>query len=338
VGEERTEILPPEERADRPVLSRDPPNAEAPESAFADLITRAEQRFLRCHFEVPRLGEGHELRIGGAVAEPLRLGLVALRSQPQHTLTVVTECAGNNRVGFTPGTPGEQWSGGAVSTAQWTGVSLRALLERAGLKETAVELVFTGADGGQYQRSLPRDVALDPDTLLAWEMNGGPIPRQFGGPLRLIVPGWYGMASVKWLMRIDAVERPFSGMFQTEKYVYRPGEPVTRVRVKSMFTGLPDVLRARAPARLTGLAWSGDGVARVAVAIGEEWQQARLMGPILPQAWRRFELAWTPPAPGRYLLRCRATDARGETQPDEPEWNELGYGANAVQQAAVTVR
>jgi DMSO/TMAO reductase YedYZ molybdopterin-dependent catalytic subunit len=338
VAQERGEVQAPQEDADRRILSRDPPNVEAPQSAFAKLITPAEERFSRCHSSVPLLGDDHQIQIAGAVAEPLQIRLVDLRAAPAHTLTVLTECAGNGRVSFPGQIEGEQWSGGAVSTAQWTGAPLRGLLERAGLKETAVEIVFTGADGGDYQRSLPREVALDPDTLLAWEMNGEPIAPQFGGPLRLIVPGWYGMASVKWLARIEAVERPFSGRYQTEKYVYRLGEPVTRVRVKSMFTGLPDLLRARAPACLTGLAWGGEGIARVEVAVGEAWREARMVGPLLPHAWRRFELPWTPEGPGQYLLRCRATDARGETQPDEPVWNEQGYGANGVQQVAVTVR
>ncbi|MGZ6144213.1 MAG: molybdopterin-dependent oxidoreductase, partial [Myxococcales bacterium] len=171
----------------------------------------------------------------------------------------------------------------------------------------------------------------------AWEMNGAPITPVFGGPLRLVVPGWYGMASVKWLARIDAVERPFEGQFQTEKYVYARGAPVTRVRVKSMFTSIPE-LRAGVPARLVGLAWGGEAVDAVEVSAGNGWQRARLVGPSLPYAWRRFELQLTPRARGPLVLRCRATDARGETQPDEPWWNEGGYGANGVQRVVVDVR
>jgi DMSO/TMAO reductase YedYZ molybdopterin-dependent catalytic subunit len=176
------------------------------------------------------------------------------------------------------------------------------------------------------------------DALLALEMNGAPIPAPFGGPLRLVMPGWYGMASVKWLARIEAVTAPFSGLYQTEKYTYGKGVPVTNIRIKSMFTSLPGDLRAGAMARLSGLAWGSEDVARVEVSTGGEWEEARLVGPVLPHAWRRFELRWTPPAPGRYLLRCRATDARGETQPERPQWNPDGYGANGVQAVAVIVR
>ena len=203
------------------------------------------------------------------------------------------------------------------------------------LKDTAVEVLFTGADGGRYQRSLPRDVALDPSTLLAYEMNGLPILRQFGGPLRLVVPGWYGMASVKWLERIEALEKPFHGEFQSRRYVYGPGQPVTRIRVKSMFTEIPDLVRTLTPVRLGGLAWSADGIRRVYVEIDGEPREARLVGPALPHAWRRFELDWIPEGPGRHLLTCRAVDELGRGQPDEAEWNPLGYGNNAVQRVEV---
>jgi DMSO/TMAO reductase YedYZ molybdopterin-dependent catalytic subunit len=247
---------------------------------------------------------------------------------------VVTECAGNGRALMDPDGPGEQWLTGAVSTAQWTGTPLRSAIE---LLDTAVEVVFTGADGGQFLRSLPREVAMDPATLLALEMNGEPIPPRFGGPIRLVVPGWYGMASVKWVARIEAVEQPFQGEFQTRKYVYAPGEPVTRMKIKSVFAEMPHWVPARIPLRISGVAWGGEGVARVDVEIGGERRRARLVGPALPYAWRRFELDWTPEAPGRYVLGCRATDTAGNPQPDEPDWNALGYAYNAVQRIAVTV-
>jgi DMSO/TMAO reductase YedYZ molybdopterin-dependent catalytic subunit len=332
---QRSESLPPLQGEDRDLLAGEPANLEAAPGAFDHLITPAEQRFVRCHFPVPELAGDHALVLSGALALPLRLSLPDLRALPQETITVVTECAGNGRSALDPPVPGEAWGDGAVSVAQWTGARLRVLLDRAGLSDAAVELLFTGADGGAYQRSLPRDVALD--ALLALEMNGAPIPPVFGGPLRLVVPDWYGVASVKWLARIEAVTSPFSGRFQTEHYLYGKGAPVTRIRIKSMFTSLPEGLRAGAPARLTGLAWGGQGVARVEVSTGGPWEEARLLGPVLPHAWRRFELRWTPPAPGRYRLRCRATDAGGETQPAIPRWNEGGYGANGVQEVAVVV-
>jgi len=317
----------------RRIHSRQPANAESPDAAFGRLITPAEERFLRCHFAIPRLGDSHAIEIAGAVVTPRIVTLQQLRLMPPLTRTVLTECAGNGRAMIEPPVSGEQWAHRALSTAQWTGVALRSLIE---LRDDAVEVVFTGADGGGYQRSLPREVAMDADTLIAWEMNAEPIPARFGGPLRLVVPGWYGMASVKWLARIEAVQRPFEGEFQTEKYVYAPGDPVTRLRVKSMFTGLEERVRARTRLLLSGLAWSAGSIARVDVEIDRRRHPARLVGPVLPHAWRRFELRWTPPAPGRYLLACRATDVQGNTQPDEPEWNALGYGNNAVQRVQIT--
>jgi DMSO/TMAO reductase YedYZ molybdopterin-dependent catalytic subunit len=332
---EAIERASPFEGGTRRVLSTEPPNAEATEGAFSHLVTPAEQRFVRCHFPVPLLDASHALHIHGAVAEARLISLEDLRGFPAVTSTVVTECAGNGRARMQPPTPGEQWSSGAVSVAQWTGVPLRSLLR---VRDSAVELVFTGADGGRYRRSLPAEVALDGATLVAFDMNGEPIPARFGGPLRLIVPGWYGMASVKWLSRIEAVETPFEGEFQTEKYVYAPGAPVTFVKVKSMFTDLPAEVRAGVPLRVTGLAWGGAGIARVQVSDGGEWREARLVGPILPHAWRRFELQWTPPAPGRYPMRCRAADSSGEWQPDVPLWNEQGYGMNAAEEIELVAR
>jgi len=324
--------IPALEEEGRRVLSRDPANVEASEEAFEDLITPAKERFLRCHFAIPRLGEDHAIAIAGAVVSPRSLTLPELRSMPSVIETVVTECAGNGRAMLDPPVSGEQWAHRAVSAAQWTGIPLRSVLE---LAESAVEVVFTGADGGQYQRSLPRDVALDEGTLLAYEMNGEPIPARFGGPVRLVVPGWYGMASVKWLARIEAVEKPFPGEFQAHKYVYAPGVPVTRIRIKSMFVGLPGHVRTGTPARLSGLAWGGEGVLRVEVEIDGQPHEARLFGPALPYSWRRFELIWPPQATGRHTVACRATDVAGSSQPDEPEWNPLGYGMNAVQRVEI---
>jgi DMSO/TMAO reductase YedYZ molybdopterin-dependent catalytic subunit len=316
------------------VLSRDPDNAESPASAYAHFVTPAADRFVRSHFPAPDLDDDHAVHVGGAVVHRRLLTVSDLRGLPAVTATVVTECAGNGRALMDPNSSGDGWLTGAVSTAQWTGTPLRSAIE---LLDTAVEVLFTGADGGQYQRSLPREVAMDPATLLAFEMNGEPIPARFGGPIRLVVPGWYGMASVKWVGRIEAVEQPFQGEFQTRRYIYAPGEPVTRMRIKSVFAEIPHWVPSRIPLRISGVAWGGEGVARVDVEIDGERRRARLVGPALPYAWRRFELDWTPETPGRYALGCRATDTAGRPQPDEPESNPLGYAYNAVQRIAVTV-
>ena len=331
----------------------DPRNAETAPHALGAYLTPAADRFLRSNFALPRLsGRGHRLAVGGLVERPLRLRVEELSRFPQRTLTVTTECAGNHRTTLSPLPPGEPWSGGAVSTARWTGVPLAALLERAGMRPGAVEVVATGADSGQvatgqapYARSIPLARALDLDTIVALRMNGEPLLRPHGAPVRLIVPGWYGMASVKWLAGVELVAEPFAGYFQSERYVYRqPGQasaPVTDMRVKSVFTSpLPDLRVEMGPVRLSGFAWSGSArIARVEVASGggSEWVAATLTGEDEPYAWRGWESIWTPAARGRHVLRCRATDEAGNVQPDVPRWNELGYGANGVQSLMVEV-
>ncbi|MGZ6124349.1 MAG: molybdopterin-dependent oxidoreductase [Myxococcales bacterium] len=331
---EEIEVLPAPGGGGGRVLSRNPDNMESPASAYAHFVTPTADHFVRSHFPVPELGDEHAVQVGGAVVHRRLFTVRELRQLPAVSATVVTECAGNGRALMDPTGPGEQWLTGAVSSAQWTGPSLRSVIE---LSDTAVEVVFTGADGGRYQRSLPREVAMDPATLLAFEMNGERIPARFGGPVRLVVPGWYGMASVKWVGRIEAVEEPFQGEFQTRHYIYAPGVPVTRMKIKSVFAEIPHWVPTGIPVRISGVAWGGEGVARVDVEVGGDRRRARLAGPALPHAWRRFELDWTPKVPGRYLLGCRATDTAGHPQPDEAEWNPLGYAYNAVQRLTVTV-
>ena len=336
------------------VVRGEPRNAETAPHALGAYLTSAADRFLRSNFTVPRLSRrAHRIEIAGLVERPLTLGVEELSLLPQRTLTVTTECAGNHRTTLSPLPPGEPWSGGAVSTARWTGVLLSTLLERAGIRPGAVEVVATGADSGQvatgraaYARSLPLARALQPDTLVALRMNGELLLAAHGAPARLVVPGWYGMASVKWLAGVEVVGEPFAGYFQSERYVYREPSggpvPVTDMRVKSVFTS-PE---ASVPVemgvlRVSGFAWSGSGrIAGVEVAAGGggEWVPARLIGDDEPYAWRAWEHIWTPAWRGRHVLRCRATDEAGNVQPDLPRWNELGYGANGVQSLIVDVR
>ena len=266
------------------------------------------------------------------------------------------ECAGNGRTRMTPVPPGHPWELGAVSTARFTGVPLRDVLERAGVDGGAVEVAFAGADAGvtetgppaRFERSLPLDRAMDPDVLLAWEMNGEPLPPPHGFPLRLVVPGWYGVASVKWLAEIRVLDAPFDGFFQAERYVYRgeagvaDGTPVTRMRVRALIAqpGEGERLPAGAATEIRGTAWSGEApVRRVEVSVdgGATWQDARLGDAESPYAAAPWSLAWTPPHAGRHLLLARATDEAGHVQPLEPVWNELGYGNNVVQRVEVEV-
>ena len=342
-------------RAPRQLVVRDHPrNAETAPRALGAYLTSAADRFVRANFAIPRLSRrGHRLRVGGLVERPLDLRVDDLCLLPQRTITVTTECAGNHRTTLAPLPAGESWSGGAVSTARWTGVSLAALLERAGVRPGSLEVVATGADSGQvaggqvsYARSLPLARALHPDTLVALRMNGEPLLAAHGAPARLVVPGWYGMASVKWLAAIELAGEAFAGYFQSERYVYRePGllpVPVAEMRVKAVFTSpLPAAQVEMGPVRVGGFAWSGGArIARVEVSCGggEKWVPARLIGEDEPHAWRAWELIWTPPWKGRHVLRCRATDEAGRSQPDAPRWNELGYGANGVLSLIVEAR
>lgn len=334
---------PPEER----------PNAETPWSALAEPLTPADRFFVRSHFGVPRIDPLRwRLRVEGAVRRPLELDLEALQALGAQEATVTLECAGNGRSLLKPTPPGLPWGLGAVGTARFTGLPLEALLRRAGLEPGAREVAFFGADQGEvegggveaYARSLPLEEALRPEVLLAWGMNGAPLPPEHGFPLRLVVPGWYGMASVKWLVRILVLRAPFKGYFQAQDYLYQsPGgrvEPVTRIRVRALI--LTPVQGARlegGPVEVRGLAWSGYGpVRRVEVSAdgGRRWQEAELWASS-PYAAARWRYLWHPPAPGVYTLMARAQDASGAIQPLEPFWNERGYGNNQVHRVQVEV-
>ncbi|CAN5796031.1 hypothetical protein BH23GEM11_BH23GEM11_19060 [soil metagenome] len=321
-------------------------------------VTPNEGYFVRCNFDVPPLdAHEHRIEVGGAVRRSAVFGTTALAAMEHRSLEVTTECAGNGRMGMQPPVDGEPWNDHAVSTAVWKGVPLRVLLEAAGVEDGAVEVRFDGADGGQkagaegrigYQRSLPLMKALDPDTLVALEMNGRPLPPEHGAPVRLVVPGWYGMASVKWLRRIEVLTGPFTGFFQRDRYVYDPGDgsipvPVTTMRVRSLVhTPRSGAEVPLGPLEVRGWAWSGDGaITRVEVALngGSSWSEATIEPrPDAPYAW----VAWTcrveVETPGRHFLRCRAVDSAGHHQPDSPPWNRLGYGQNAVGMVVFQVR
>jgi len=269
------------------------------------------------------------------------------------------ECAGNGRARLHPRPVSQPWLFEAVGTARWHGTRLRPLLESAGLRSDALEVLFTGADRGleggeeqDYERSLPLAAALDEDVLLAWGMNGAPLPPQHGYPLRLIVPGWYGMCSVKWLRRVTVLTAPYRGYQNERAYRYRQereeeGEPVTRIAPRALMVppGIPEVLIRNCFLRpgeclLEGRAWSGHGaIARVEVSDngGRDWSEAALDAPVGPRAWHRWSYRWDARRPGDYELCCRATDVTGEVQPLHPVWNLGGYAVNAVQRVLVTV-
>jgi DMSO/TMAO reductase YedYZ molybdopterin-dependent catalytic subunit len=335
-----------------------PRNCETPVPELAEPLTRPSVFYVRNHFDPPSLDPAvWRLEVGGRVEHPLSLTLAELRAMPAQTLTVTLECAGNGRAALQPPTDGEPWGFGAVSTATWTGIPLSDVLDRAGPSAHAPEILFRGADRGpvgqpdriaHFERSLPIDVARQSDALLAYAMNGAPLPIDHGYPLRLIVPGWYGVASVKWLTSIEAITTPFTGYFQAEKYVYeweRDGrvarEPVTRLRVRALITEpRPDVGVEAGDLAIRGMAWSGTApIARVEVRVGNgSWREARLLGAPSRDHWQPWELVTTVREPGRTMVAARAIDLDGRTQPPQPEWNRLGYGSNAIQEIAVQVR
>jgi sulfane dehydrogenase subunit SoxC len=248
------------------------------------------------------------------------------------------------------------WFEEACSTAVWTGTPLSAVLEQAGIKEDTVEIVFTGADYGiqdgvshHYARSLKMAEAFRPEVLLVYAMNGRDLEPQHGYPLRLVVPGWYGMASVKWLKTIEAVTKPFDGFQQVVAYMFQrdsddAGIPVSRMRCRALMIppGIPDALTrkrfvAAGPVQLQGRAWSGVGkVKRVEVGADGEWFSARLNDPIGDFAWRGWTYEWIA-KPGEHILRCRATDDTGATQPLDVAWNVQGMGNNVAQTILVYV-
>jgi DMSO/TMAO reductase YedYZ molybdopterin-dependent catalytic subunit len=328
------------------ILSDEPLNAETKLDAQRGPIVPAGRHYVRTHFGIPKAPR--EILITGTVREPTSVTLEAIRKLPSHTLAVTLECAGNARKFLQPPTPGEQWGLGAVGTAEWTGVALHSVMERAWLP-TAVEVLFRGADEGvpkdlgtriAYERSLPIDVARGDDVLVAYAMNGKPIPPEHGGPLRLLVPGWYGMASVKWLAQIQVLDRPFAGFFQKDRYVI-DGRPLRGIEPRAVITSPAegaDVSRGQVDVR--GYAWSGHApLARIDLMKSDGTPLGSMtVPPDAPVfAWHEFGFRLSL-GPGEHILIARATDRNGNTQPLSPRWNALGYANNAVRPVRIRVR
>jgi DMSO/TMAO reductase YedYZ molybdopterin-dependent catalytic subunit len=340
------------------VVSETPFNAETLLTRHMGVITPNVAFYIRNHFPVPNCVIAEwRLTIAGAVETPVKLTYEELRALPSRTLQVTLECAGNGRVALRPQAEGEPWGYGAASTAEWTGVPLRTLLELARVSPTTREVVIEGADRGYvaaadevipFARGLPLDQALHPDTLLAYAMNGEVLPPEHGFPLRLIVPGWYGMAAVKWVARIDATAHSFRGFYQVERYIMAHPEqgetestPLMQIATRSLITTPEDgVTLPRGRHTLRGLAWSGFApVSHVEVSVdgGATWSPATWTSEPVRYAWRSWEYDWRAEYLGEVSLQCRATDEAGNTQPIEPLWNRLGYANNAIQTVHVSI-
>jgi DMSO/TMAO reductase YedYZ molybdopterin-dependent catalytic subunit len=321
-------------------------NRETPLPELAGEVSMPTAHFyVRNHFAIPPLDLSRwRLRVDGLVRRPLTLTLADLRAMPSETRTVTLECAGNGRSFMQPPVAGEQWGYGAVSTAEWVGVPLAEALARSGMDSNAAAIVFKGADG--FERGLTLAEASESEVLLVYAMNGEPLPPEHGFPVRLVVAGWYAVASVKWLTEIVASDRPFQGHFQTEKYVYeweRDGrleaEPVRLQRVRALITEPAFGARlAAGDVPIRGYAWSGEApIDRVEVSVeGGPWLPARLLGASDRYAWRPWELI-ARLGSGVVTVRARATDQAGNTQPEQVEWNRQGYGNNAFQEVSFRV-
>lgn len=335
--------------------SEEPLNQEMPFASLREFVTPNEKFYVRCHFPVPEIDvSSWKLQIDGAVDTPLALTLDELRGMPGHTLTATMECAGNGRSHLEPKVKGVAWNIGAVGNAEWSGVWLRDVLARAGMRSGALEVILEGADRGaikepprppgeiHYARSLPLEKA-NADVLLALEMNGAPLTPEHGFPLRAIVPGWFGMASVKWLQHIVVTTEPFNGYYQSIDYSYwqnRDGMPtlvpLAEMRVKAQIArpAMGETVQAGQVYRVHGAAWGGeDAIAQVEVSDdeGASWNMATLLGEAQPNAWRFWEFHWNTPAqPGECVLMARATDSSGRTQPSQRIEEYGSYMVNHV--------
>jgi DMSO/TMAO reductase YedYZ molybdopterin-dependent catalytic subunit len=350
-------------RDGRIVRSEDPLNLETPFETVESFIMPTQLFYVRTHFPIPRIDrDAWWLHVEGEVEKPFAINYQELLALESVTLPATLECAGNNRSFLEPKVKGVQWGLGAVGTAEWTGVLLSVLLDRAVVRQGAREVILEGADHGMlddpksppgeltFARSIPLGKARA-DVLLAYKMNGNDLPPQHGFPLRAIVPGWYAMASIKWLQRIIVTGQPFNGYYQTIDYSYwkRRGDiagltPLTEMQVKAEIAKPAEgqILPSNSNVRVHGAAWTGDGeITRVELSTdgGATWREAKLLGKSQPNSWRLWEFVWqTPDAPGKQTLVARATDSRGRTQPAQRDPDRGTYMINHLLPIEVEVR
>ena len=345
------------------VREKDPDNLEFPFAKLDGFLTPNELFYVRNHFAAPKLeAMTWKLKVVGAVDKPLELTYDQVLALPSRTAPVTLECTGNGRAFLTPKANGVPWELGAVSTAEWTGVTLAAVLEKAGPKKNAVDVVIEGADEGEpkndpkppgkihFARGLPLAKALKPEVLLAYKMNGAVLPAAHGFPLRAVVGGWYGMASIKWVQRIVVTDRPFHGYDQTADYTIwerREGlptlVPIAEVDVKASIArpAAGEAVPADKEYRVHGAAWAGESeVAKVEVSTdgGKAWEEAKLLGKPVPVAWRLWEYPWKAPKAGKRVLMARATDQRGRVQAAERDPDRRSYMISHVQPVEVEVK
>ena len=342
------------------VLSPDPicagvflPDMDRPVSA-------TEGHFIRSHFTAPKLSSsGWALPVTGELDNPLNISYEELLKMPSHEVVSLMECAGNSRSTMQPPAEGVQWDNGGLSVSRWKGVSVSTVLEQAGLKGSATDVLFVGADSGKeshadgtlvYEMSIPLEELLHPDSLLAYEMNGEVLPLDHGYPIRLLVPGWYGMTSVKWLSKIVVMDHPNGGFHEMDYCIYpatngngdAKARRVTKLKVKSLIScpNKGDIVTAGTH-KMTGVAWSGEGhITKVEVSTDDDrtWHTAKLEEPNGGYSWQHWEYDWEAKILGHALVRSRATDSAGNVQPMLATWNFRGYEVNSIHSVPITVQ
>lgn len=345
----------------RIVRSDNPLNLEMPFETLDGFITPVSRFYVRTHYPIPTITKSAwRMRVEGEVNTACEFSYEELIALPSRTVPVTLECAGNNRNLLEQKVKGVQWGLGAVGTAEWTGVHLASVLDRAGVKPGGMEVILEGADEGpledskappgnvRFARSIPIEKARD-DVLLVHRMNGAELPPEHGFPVRAIVPGWYAVASVKWLQRIIVIDRPFQGYYQTIDYAFwkRDGEnaelvPLRNLQVKAEIARPTngETVPANSPVRIHGAAWTGEGeIAKVEVkAGGDDWKPAALIKSA-PDAWCLWEYLWqTPSTPGKQVIMARATDSLGQTQPAGRDKDRGTYMINHLLPITVEVK
>jgi DMSO/TMAO reductase YedYZ molybdopterin-dependent catalytic subunit len=344
------------------VRQEDPPNLEMPFEKLDGFITPTNSFYVRTHFPIPKIDkQTWRLRVEGEVEKSFEISYDELLKMDSTKIPATLECAGNNRNFLEPKVKGVQWRLGAVSTAEWTGVVLSMLLDRAVVRPSAHEVILEGADRGKpddpkspagelkFAWSIPLEKASS--VLLAYKMNDVDLPPEHGFPVRAIVPGWYGMASIKWLQRIIVTDQPFTGYFQTLDYAFwkRRGDMIERVPLSELQTKAEiarpaegEIVPANSHVRVHGAAWTTNGeIIKVELSTdgGSTWGDAKLLGEAKPNAWRLWEFNWkTPAAAGKHALIARATDSRGRTQPAEHDPDRGTYMINHLLPIEVEVR
>ena len=338
------------------IITEQPLNAETPEAAWLEELTPAPLFYVRNHFEIPDLSaDTWEMKVHGEVDQEIKLSLDQIKSLPHSSQRVLLECAGNGRSTLSPPIKGTVWGFGAVAQAEFKGTSLKNVLNLVSPNKRAIEALFIGADQGKvrtgkevpYARSISIDEAMDDDILLAWEMNGAPLLPSHGFPLRLLVPGCYGMSSVKWLSEIQLIAEEFKGFFQADDYVYiqaegiEDGTPLGPMRVRALIASHTEGQSINSGSAIVkGIAWSGEGtITQVQLSIdgGKSWLPTQLKQDTNPYAWATWHFEIDFPNAGQYELMARASDSAGHQQPMEQYWNKGGYGNNIVQRIKIKV-